>query len=118
LLDLVFQIRDENLCAQAAGGENDRLEAAFQERSRDPPRFVDIRAADTELLVHDRRVVENEVLFAPRCAAPVDEVRGAHDELFGELFRIGDGRGGANELRIRPVEPADAAQATQDVREV
>ena len=113
-----FKIGDEDFRVQPARREHDRLEPAFQKRSGDAACLVDVGAADAELGVHHRRVVENEVLLAARRAAPVDEMGRARDELFGQLLGVRDRGRRADELRVGAIEVTDATESSQDVREM
>ena len=62
--DSRLQVAHENLGDQPAVGENDRRNVALQERRRDLLRLVDVRAPNAQLPIHDRRVVEEDVLLA------------------------------------------------------
>ena len=66
-----------------------------------------IRSPDAQLLVDHRRVHEQEELLAARRAVVVDELERLLGQPLGELARVGDRRGRADERRIRPVVPAD-----------
>ncbi len=77
-----------------------------------------VRPADAELPVHDRRVDEEEELLAARRAALVDQLERPLGQPLGQLARVGNGRRRADEHRVGPVVPADAAQPPQHVREV
>ena len=79
---------------------------------------MQVRAADAELRVDDRRVDEEEELLAARRAALLDELERPAGQPFGQLARIGDRRRRADEDRIRAVVPADALQPPHDVRQV
>ena len=79
---------------------------------------LEIRAADAELMVDDRRVDEDEELLAARRAALVDELERLLGEPLGELARVGNRRRRAEKDRVRSVVPADAAQPPQHVAQV
>ena len=68
-LEVVLQIRRQDLGGQAALREHDELQVSLQELRRDAARLAQIRAADAELMVHDRRIDEHEELLAARRAA-------------------------------------------------
>ena len=114
----VLQIGRQDLDRQPALREQNQLQVVLQELQRDPARFRQIRPANAELRVHDRRVHEEEELLAARRAALLDQLEGTPGQPFGQLARIGNRRRRADEDRIRPVVPADALQPPQDVREV
>ena len=65
----VLQIRRQDLDRETALGEDDQLQVVLEELERDPARFGEIRTADAELRVDDRRVHEEEELLAARRAA-------------------------------------------------
>ena len=73
----VLQIGDQDFGGQAVVGEDQSLLVAVDEFERDAARLVDVAAADAELAVDHRRVVEDEVLFAGGRAVAVDRVRTA-----------------------------------------
>src|SRR4029434_4643492 len=91
---------------------------ALHELRGDATRFRQVRPADTQLLVDDRWVHEQKELLATRCAALRHELERLLDERFGKLARIGDRGRRADERRRRSVVLTDAAQTTQDVRQV
>ena len=68
-LEIVLEIRRQDLGRQPALREHDRLQLALQELGGDPPRLAKVRPPDAELRVHDRRVHEEEELLATRRAA-------------------------------------------------
>ena len=116
--EIVLQIRRQDLGRQAALREHDRLQLALQELGREPARFGQIRPADAELRVDDRRVDEEKELLAARRAALRHELERLLDERLGQLARIGDRRRRADERRRRSVVPADAPQPPQHVRQM
>ena len=97
VLEVVLQVRRQDLRREAALGEHDQLEVPFQELGRDPARFAEIRAADAELMVDDRRVHEDEELLAARRAGLLHELERLLGQPLGELARIGDRRRRADE---------------------
>ena len=114
----LFQVREQDLHPHAAAGEDDELGPRAQETLRQPARLLDRRAADAQLRIDHRRVVEHEVLLSPRRPVLAHLLQRDPGELGRELARIGDGGGAADELRLRPVEGGDAAQAPQHVGHV
>ena len=115
-VEVVLQIRRQDLGRQPALREHDQLQVPLQELRRDAPRLGQIRTADAELLVDDRRIDEEEELLAARRAALVDELERLLDQPLGQLARIGDRRRRADEHRIRSVVLADPPQPPQHVR--
>ena len=114
----ILQIRRQDLDREAALREEDQLQVVLEELERDAPRFREVRAADPELRVDDRRIDEQEELLAARRAALVDQLERPAGEPFRQLARVGDRRRRADEHRIRSVVPADPLQPPQDVRQV
>jgi len=104
----ILQIRDQDLGGQAVVGEDESLQAIFEELQGDALRFLQVAAADAKRAVHVGRVVEDEILLARGRAIARDQLERLASQRFCQLARIGDGGGGANELRLRPVEFADA----------
>ena len=84
-LERLLEVGHEHLGREARGREHDRLQPLAEERQRDVARRVERRAADAELAVHDRRVVDREVALAARRAALVDERHLALGEALGQL---------------------------------
>ncbi len=114
----ILQVGRQDLGRQPALREHDQLQVALEELERDAARFGEIRAADPELRVDDRRVDEQEELLAARRAALVDQLERPPGQPLGQLARIGDRRRRADEDRIRAVVPADALQPPEDVRQM
>ena len=76
---------------------------------------MDVAAADSELPVHDRRVVENEKLLPARRPVSLDQLERVAGKGFGELSRVCDGRRATDEPRLRAIKLADAAEAAQQI---
>ena len=70
----VLQIRHQHFRREAIVGEDQRLQVALDEFQRQAPRLVDVAAADSELPVHHRRIVEDEELLAARRAVALDQL--------------------------------------------
>ena len=68
--------------------------------------------------VDERRVPEDHGAFRARRLVLVDGRERQADELLGEGLRIGDGRGGEDELRSAAVVVAQASQAAHDLGHV
>ena len=117
-VDRVLEIRNQDFGREAVIGEHQRLLVALDEFERDSPRLVDIAAPNPQLPVDHGRIVEEEIFFARRRAVAVDHFEGRLGQGLGQLAGIGDGRRGADELRRRSVEFADAAQPPQQIRHV
>ncbi len=69
------------------------------------------RGADAQLLIHYRRIPQQQLLGPLGRAAVGDRVHLGLDQLGGQLGWIGDGGGAEDEARIGAVEAADAPQA-------
>ena len=64
VLDRLFQIPNKDFGDQPAVGENNRGNIALQERRGNMLGFLDVRSANPKLPIDDRRVVEENMLFA------------------------------------------------------
>src|SRR5262245_59060647 len=80
--------------------------------------LFDIRTANTELLIDYRRIVKEEMFFAFAGAVFLDELERLACESFSQFLGIGDRGRGADELGVASIEPADAGDATEEIREV
>src|SRR5207247_1021359 len=94
------------------------LQVPLQELGGDPARLAEIRPPDTELVVDDRRIDEDEEFLAARRAASVHEFERLLGKPLGELARVRDRRRRAEKDRVRSVMAADPAEPAQDVAEV
>ena len=117
-LEVVLQIRRQDLGRQPALAEDDQLQLPLEELPGDAARFGEVRAPDAELAVDDRRVDEEEQLLAARRAAFLDERERLLGQPLRQLARVGDRRRRADEDRVGSVVPADALHAPQHVGEV
>src|SRR5439155_1499579 len=87
--------------------DRERLPARTRGWHSDAPGLEHRAAPDSEVAAQQRRVVEHETPLAMRGAVPVDK----RDVILLEqslrkLERVVDGRRGADELRMRPIEGA------------
>ena len=114
----VLQVPRQDLGREPALREHDHLQALVQELEGHRPRLRDVRPADAELPVHDRRVHEDEPLLAARRAALLDQLERPFGEALRQLHRVGDRRRRADERRRRPVVLAHAAQPPEHVPQV
>ena len=96
----LLQVAREYLCGQAVVGEDEGLSTALQERLRHASRFVDVAPPDAELLVHDRRVVEDEVPLPAGCAIVIDEREPLLYEVLRKFQGVGDRGRAANDTRL------------------
>ena len=108
----------QHLRRQPALREHDRGDLLAQEPERQPRRLAEIRRADAELGVDDRRVVAEERLLPARRAALGDLVHGLAAEPFGQLARIGDRGRRHDESRRRAIVPTDAMQPAHEIGDV
>ena len=104
---------------EAAAAEDDGLGLPADPRGGDAARLQQRAAAQAEVPIDERRVVEDEAAFALRGAGSIHE----RDLLLFEqpprqLGRIRDRRRRADERRMGAVELADAAQPAQHVRDL
>ena len=114
----VLQIRQQDLGGEAVVGEDEGLLATGDEFGGDAAGLVEVAAADAELAVDDRRVVENKVLLAGGGTVFVNQMELFAGQGFGQRAGIGDGGRAADELGIGAVEGADAFEAADEVGEV
>ena len=97
----VLQVARQDLGDEPALREDDDLQAAVAgTRARRAASRCDVRPADAELPVDDRRVHEDEELLAARRAALVDELERPLGQPLGQLARVGDRRRRADERRV------------------
>src|SRR5207253_1392568 len=68
-----------------------------------------------ELPVHHRRIIEDEKLLAARRSVALDQLEAISRKRLGELPRVGDCRGAADELRLRAIKLADAPETPQKI---
>ena len=117
-LEVVLQIRRQELGRQPALRKDDRLQAALEELAGDAAGLAQIRPPDAELLADDGRVDEEEELLAARRAILGHQLEWLLDQRFSQLARVGDRRRRADERRIRAVVLADPPQPAQHVGQV
>jgi hypothetical protein len=112
------QAGQEDLDRDPRPPEHDRLAAGPQER-QGPALGEGLRRRPRAAgRFHDRRIHEQDVALARRCAVAVDEARGSPGEHLGELRGVPDRRGAAHDDRMAAVMRTDAQQPAQDVGDV
>src|SRR3954447_16730879 len=79
---------------------------------------MQIAAADAQLTVHERRIVENEESIPGRRTIIIDQFERLAGDGLGQLLWIRDGSRAADELRVRSVELAHSFEPAQDVRKM
>src|ERR1019366_10409383 len=104
----LLQIGEQNLRMQSAIGKNNRLQLMCKQFLGYTCGFIDVAAPNAKVTVDHRRIVENEKFFPSWRAILLDNVDFALDQLRGQLARICNRSGTADELRIRTVEARDA----------
>ncbi len=114
----LLQIREQHLGVQPAIGEHDRLQLARKKFLGHARRLVQIAAANPQVAVHHRRIVENEKLFGGRGAVFFDHLDLFLDQLLRQLARIRNRRRAADELRIGAVKARHAPKPPQHVRQM
>ena len=112
------QAGQQDLDRDARPPEDDRLAPGAQERQRPALGERRGRAAGAALRMEDRRVDQDDVALAGRCAVPVDEAGRPGGQHRRELGRVPDGRRAADDHRMAAVVGADAQQPAEDVRDV
>ena len=68
--------------------------------------------------IHQRRIPENKLFAAVRRTITFDDAERQADQPLGVLSRVGNGCRTANELRVRPIKFAQAAEAAEDTGDV
>src|SRR5207245_2491719 len=116
--DVSLDGAEQDLGRQPALREHDRRDPLPEEAGGDLRRLAEVRRANAELGIHDRRVVAHEELVPRGRAALRDLFHALADDPLRQLSRVADGRRGHDELWRRAVVAAEAAQATNDVGEV
>ena len=116
--ELILQVFRQDLDVQAARGEDDRLDAVFDQLRGHLPDRGQGGLADPELPVHDGRVVEDEGLGRRGRPALGDERDRALQEPLRVLPGVGDRGRAADEDRVAAVEAADPDQTPEHVRQV
>ncbi len=117
-VERILQVCRQDFHRKATLREEDQLQVVLEELERDPSRFREIRTANPEFRVDDRRVDEEKELLTARGAAPLHERETPAGQTLRELSRVRDRRRGADEDRIRAIVPADALEPPEDVREM
>ena len=116
-IEVLPQIAEHHLDRKPAATEDDRLHPRANPGRRNAPSLEHRAAADAQVAVQQRRVVEDNSPLAARGAAAIDERNVLlFEEPRRELARIADRRRCADESRVRPVEGADALQPPDHVR--
>ncbi len=99
--------------------EADRARALMRELGDDLGRLAERRRAGAERLVDERRVPHRDLaLGAGRAVAVHQSDLLEPRQPLGELDRVGDGRAGEQEARVRAVGVGDPSQPAQHVRHV
>src|SRR5207253_426533 len=117
-LEIVLQIRREDLGRQSTLREHDHLKISLEEFRRHAARLAQVRPPDSELMIDDWRIDEDEELLSARRAALSDELERALGEPLGQLLRIRNRRRGADKDRVGPVVAADATQSSQHIAQM
>ena len=86
--DGLLQVLDQDLRDQPAVRKDDRRNIALQKGPGDVFGFLYIRAANAELLIDDRRIVEEHVLLAFAGATFANEFEWLSRYFFREFLRI------------------------------
>ena len=118
VLEVLLEIGRQDLGRETALREDDDLQPAAEELAGHAARFGEVRAADAELAIHDRRIDEDEELLAARGAALGDVRERPLRQPLGQLPRIGNRRRRADELRIRTVVTGDAPEPPEHVAQM
>ena len=76
---------------------------------------MQIAAADPQLAVDHRRVVEDEILFPGRCAIVFNQGKRLLHQRFGQLLGVGNGCRTADKLRFGTVKLTNPLQSSNQV---
>src|SRR5262249_20338013 len=85
LFERLLKVTDQDFGNEPAVRENNRGDVPFQKRRRNVLRFVNVRSPDSELAVHDRWIVEKQMLLSFSCAALADEFERRAGQALGKL---------------------------------
>ncbi len=89
---MIFEVLCQDLDVQAAGGENDRLDAVLDQLGSHLPDWCQGGLPDPEFPVDDWRIVEDEGFGCRRRPALSDKLNGPLQEPLRVLLGIGDRR--------------------------
>ena len=82
------------------------------------PRLRQIAAANSELPVHHRRIVEDEIFLTTGRSVAIHQFERRFYQRLGQFFGIRDSRRTADELRPRSIELANSFQPADYVRQM
>ncbi len=113
---VLAQVAEHHLDLQPAAAEHDGLDAGADPGRCDASRLEHRAAAHAKLAIEQRRVVEDQAALPARRPAPIDQRDVVlFQQSLRELARVGDGRGGTDECRMRAIKRANALKASYDV---
>ncbi len=95
--------------------KDDRLDLVGQQVGGQAHALLHHAAADAEVFIHDRRVVDQEVLGAARRTILVHQFNPVLDQLTGQLDRVGNRGRGQDEIGVRAVKLGDPLQTAQHI---
>src|SRR5260370_971807 len=87
----IADILQEKFGGEAVIGEDERLLMPLDKLRRDAARLTEITTADSELPIHDRRIVEDEIFLAARRSVAVHQLEGRFSQCLGQFLGIRDG---------------------------
>jgi hypothetical protein len=106
------------LCRAAALREADRSQPARNEVGHQARCLAERACAQAQLSVEELGIPQGDRSLGAWRGIPVDDRGIDSPESGGELARVGDRRGGEQQLRLGTVDAGEAAEAAQDVRDV
>ena len=115
LLKAIFQVFRQYLYGEPTGSEENGLNPLLDERRGESPGGMNMAPANPQFFIDDGRVIEDEDFLRRRSPILINQEDIPFEKLFGQLLRIGNGRGATDELRLRPVKTADPIQPSQDI---
>ncbi len=116
-VEVLPQVAEHHFDLQAAAAEDDGLCPGANPRRGDPVGLEHRAAANAQISIEERRVVEDQSPLAARRAAPIDQLDVVFlEEALRQLERVADRRRRADESWVRAVEVADPLQPADDVR--
>ena len=108
----------KQLDVEARAGEYNRADAERERLRRYARRLEERRTAHPGVVVHNRGIIYNELLFGERSAALGYQLHPAPRQRLRVPGGVRYRRGAADEGRARAVEFADAREAAEKIREM
>ena len=114
----IIKVGQNHLHTAAGTRENQGLDVVAEQLAGEVNPCLQAAGTQTQLLIHQRRIVNQEVPPTVRRAILVDQRGRAFYQLFSKFFRIADGSGGEDELRVGLVKRSDPFKPADDIGNV